>query len=69
MNVEIPKLLIIEEKRSNELKTQMLENTILFIKQLGCEDVEDIKWKCNSEAAVEQITIIFEHPINLTRRK
>lgn len=54
---------------SKELKPKMWENTIHFIEQVGCEDVEDVSWKYNSEGAVEQITVTFEHPIYLKRSK
>ncbi len=48
---------------STELKPEMWENAVCFLEQIGCEDVEDVTWKYNSEGAIEKITITFGHPI------
>jgi hypothetical protein len=50
---------------SKELKLEMWENTVHFLEQIGCEDIEDVTWKYE-EVGVKQITITLEHPIYLT---
>jgi hypothetical protein len=60
--------LVFEGKEmSGEIKPEMWENTLSFLKQITSEAVKDVSWKWRN-SGVEKITITFEHPIYTTDR-
>ncbi len=52
-----------------DIKQEMWETAINFLKSVGCESIADMCWQYNKDGAVEKIEVIFEHPIYLTVKK
>ena len=50
----------------DDIKSEMWETALGFLKGLSCENIADLCWRYNKDGAVEKIEVTFEEPLYLT---